>query len=142
MNVYKQILIDIARAIVDDPDSAYGAVAETATNDGMSRDQRLQPTLGVGEELPSRIGRLSVGLDICSLEDLPRMPLDKFKVVVLPGAWTIDAHKAEILRNHVLKDGRTVIWTYAPGVSDGKTLDVARVEEWCGFKFKTTDVGV
>ena len=127
--------------VVDDPDSAYGAVDKTAARKSPD-DGRLQPTLGVGEELPARIGRLSVGLDICSFEDLPHVDMERVKVVVLPGVWTIDAHKAEILRRHVLGKGRTVIWTYAPGVSDGKTLDAARVAEWTGFGFGTPDVGV
>lgn len=36
---------------------------------------------------------------------------------------------------YIRRDGRTVIWGYAPGLSDGKSLDVNRVEHWAGVPF-------
>ena len=38
--------------------------------------------------------------------------------------------------------GRTVLWCYAPGVTDGKTLDAVRVETWAGVEFKTPGISV
>ncbi len=33
-----------------------------------------------------------------------------------------------------------MLWCYAPGVTDGKTLDAGRVKEWAGVPFKTPGI--
>jgi len=40
----------------------------------------------------------------------------------------------------VLKDGRSAVFVYAPGISDGKTLDPARIQALTGTPFKTPGV--
>ena len=62
------------------------------------------------------------------------------KPIVLSDVWTISPEKAKVLRDFVLKDGRTAIWAYAPGVSDGKSVDAKRIRDWAGVDFKTPGV--
>ena len=38
------------------------------------------------------------------------------------------------------RDGRTVVWYFAPGISDGKTLDAGRVEKLTGCTFGGEEV--
>lgn len=38
--------------------------------------------------------------------------------------------------------GRTLVFAYAPGLSDGKTLDIRRVRDWAGVAFGTPGVSV
>ena len=45
-----------------------------------------------------------------------------------------------MLDRHVLKDGRSAVFVYAPGISDGKTLDPARIQALTGTPFKTPGV--
>ena len=35
-----------------------------------------------------------------------------------------------------------MLWCYAPGVTDGQTLDAARVKTWAGVEFKTPGISV
>jgi hypothetical protein len=46
----------------------------------------------------------------------------------------------DVLRKHVLNNNRTALFLYAPGLSDGKSLDPARVTALTGTAFKTPGV--
>ena len=86
------------------------------------------------------MNRIGAVYDTCSFDDLPHIDLSRFRLVCLPGVWTITPEKARVLRETVCRDGRTVLWTYAPGVSDGASLDAGRVAAWAGVPFKTPDI--
>ena len=43
----------------------------------------------------------------------------------------------EVLQKYVLNKNRTALFLYAPGISDGKSLDPARVKALTGTAFKT-----
>jgi len=45
-----------------------------------------------------------------------------------------------VLRKHVLHGNRTALFLYAPGISDGKSLDPARVKALTGTAFKTPGI--
>ena len=121
--------------IVADPDSAYAmADPEAKCPDG------FVPAKGCGEQLVLLAGRLGATCDACSFDDLPHLDLSRVRLVCLPATWVITPEKERILRETVCRDGRTVLWTYAPGVSDGKSLDPARVAAWTGTAFKTPEI--
>ena len=133
--------------IVADPDSAYGRIdprmaanEELGAKKGAHCPEGFVPAYGCGEEFRNRINHIGIGYDVVSFNDLPHIDLKPFKAVVLSDVWTISPEKAKILRDYVLKDGRTAIWAYAPGVSDGKTVDAKRIREWAGVDFKTPGV--
>ena len=129
--------------IVADPDSAYGRIDPRGAANGQKGaacPEGFVPAYGCGEEFRNRINHIGVGYDIVSFDDLAKMDLSPFRAIVLSDVWTISPEKAKVLRDHVLKDGRTAIWAYAPGVSDGKTLDAGRVHTWAGVDFKTPGV--
>ncbi len=133
--------------IVADPDSAYGRIdPRMAANDELGRNKGAHcpegfvPAYGCGEEFRNRINHIGVGYDVVSFNDLPHIDLKPFKAIILSDVWTISPEKAKVLREHVLKDGRTAIWAYAPGVSDGKSVDAKRIRTWAGVDFKTPGV--
>ncbi len=86
------------------------------------------------------LNRLGAPFEVYSFNDLPRADLTQVKLLVFPGLFEITPEKAEVLRTRVLKDGRTAVFVYAPGLSDGKTLDPARVKALTGTAFKTPGV--
>lgn len=118
--------------VVADPDSAYSMAEPRAKcPDG------FVPSLGGGETLRNAVNRTGVVYDTCSFNDLAKIDLSRIKVVVLGASWVLTPEKAKILRDFVCRDGRTVVWNYAPGVSDGRTVDANRVKVWAGVPFKT-----
>ena len=56
-------------------------------------------------------------------------------MILLPQTFLIDGARAKFLREKVCAGGRTVLFSYAPGIIDGNTLDPARVEAWAGVPF-------
>jgi hypothetical protein len=86
------------------------------------------------------LNRLGAPFEVFSFNDLPRADLAQYKLFVFPGLFEVTPEKAEILKNCVLTGNRTAFFVYAPGVSDGKGLDAARVKELTGTAFKTPGV--
>ena len=126
--------------VVFDPDSAYGVVDPFFGEGNGQCPDGFSPAQGCGEALRNVVNRIGAVYDTCSFDDLPHIDLSRFRLVCLPGVWTITPEKARVLRDCVCRDGRTVLWTYAPGVSDGSSLDAARVETWAGVPFKTSGI--
>lgn len=88
----------------------------------------------------NKLNRLGAPFEIFSFNDLVRADLSAYKMLVFPGLFEITPAKAAVLRDHVCRDGRTVVFAYAPGISDGTSLDPARVGEWTGTTFGTPGV--
>jgi hypothetical protein len=79
---------------------------------------------------------------VYSFSDLPFLDLDRYKLVCLNSTLLITPEREKFLREKVCANGRTVLWCYAPGVTDGKTLDAKRVKAWAGVPFKAQGVSV
>ena len=75
--------------------------------------------------------------------DLPRLPdPDRFKLWLLPGIFEITPEKRELLDRYVRQPGNTAVYMYAPGISDGRSLDPQRVQELTGTAFGTPGITV
>ena len=78
-----------------------------------------------------------------SFNDIPNIPdQERFKLWLLPGVFEITPGKQAVLDRHVRRAGRTALYLYAPGISDGKSLDPARVRRLTGFEFGAPGVNV
>lgn len=93
-----------------------------------------------GHHLRNNLGRIAAPHDVYSFDDLPVLDMDRYKLVCLNSTLLITPDRAKFLREKVCANGRTVLWCYAPGVTDGKTLDAARVKTWAGVEFKTPGI--
>lgn len=78
-----------------------------------------------------------------SFDDIPKIPnIKRFKLWLLPGIFEITPEKQELLDLYVRCCGQTVIYLYAPGISDGQSLDPSRVKQLTGFEFGSPGVNV
>ena len=78
-----------------------------------------------------------------SFNDIPNIPnRERFKLWLLPGIFEITPEKQEVLDRFVRCRGQTALYMYAPGISDGKSLDPARIKRLSGFDFGTPGVSV
>ena len=93
-----------------------------------------------GQNFRNNLGHVGVPFDVYSFNDLARIDLGRYKAVFLPAALLIDEVREGVLREKVCRDGRTVAWMYAPGLTDGKTLDETRVKRFAGVAFGTPGV--
>ena len=83
------------------------------------------------------LNRLGAPFEVFSFNDLSRADLSQYRLFVFPGLFEVTPEKMNVLKNHVLKNNRTAMFLYAPGICDGKTLDPARVKALTGAAFKT-----
>jgi len=88
------------------------------------------------------LGRIAAPHDVYSFDDLSVLDMSRYKLVCLNSTLLITPERAALLREKVCGGGRTVLWCYAPGVTDGVSLDSGRVEKWAGVPFKTPGVSV
>ena len=113
---------------VADPESAYGVNEKSAELEHFP--------WGLRDEL----SRTGFAVDFYSFDDLPKLDMSRYRVVFFPGTFLVTPDRERLLHEKVCRDGRTVVWYYAPGISDGKTIDVGRVRKWTGADFGCSDV--
>jgi hypothetical protein len=81
--------------------------------------------------------RLGAPYDLWLLDDLiESVELDRYKVVVFPAQLALTAGQRRAIREKFEKNGRTLVWMYAPGVfrSKGAHLDISDGNtDICGF---------
>lgn len=106
-------------------------------------DQHSQRQKAFQPEVRKKLNRLGAPFESWCFRDIPEIPnLEKLKFFIFPCQWEITEEKAELLERHVLKNGRTVLWLYAPGLSDGKSLDPGRISRWAGVPPETEGLAV
>ena len=115
-------------------------LADTESMNGMNDETPFPWSLC--EPFRNALGKMGMPIDCYSLSDVPILDLSQYKVIALPATMTITKEKESLLKEYICKDDRTVIWCYAPGLSDGKSLDINRVKKWAGVQFGSPGVSV
>lgn len=116
----------VAQALlVADPESMY------MVNENSPRQQAF------GQHLRNHLSRIGAPHDVYSFDDLAVLDLNRYRMICLNSTLLITPEREKLLREKICRDGRMVLWTYAPGISDGRSLDVKRVRKWAGVPFAT-----
>ena len=114
--------------LISDPDSIYYL------------NERDPKERAFGGYFRNALSKTGIPFDVCTLSDLKTRDISNAKVVVYPAAINITPEKRKLIERTILRDGRTVVWCYAPGISDGKRLDVRRVKEYAGVPYATPGI--
>lgn len=88
----------------------------------------------------NKLNRIGAPFEIFSFNDLTKVNLDQYKLLIFPGLFQVTPEKMEILRKYVFKNDRTVFFVYAPGICNAKNLDLARVKALTGTAFNSPGV--
>lgn len=139
---YKRIgdeLGDVSRepeaeiAVIVDPESTL------YINDAASGLQHL-PAKELFTPLLSLCNRLGTPYKVYSLRDIPHLAdFGKIRFAILPGLFEVTPEKEELLRKFVLKDSRTVLWTYGAALNDGIRKTPENMRELTGIPFGTAE---
>ena len=101
---------------------------------------RAPNTAGAHFMLNTRLDwhRLGAPYDLWLFDDLLASPeLSRYRLVVLPAQVALTSAQREAVRTRLCRDGRTVVWMFAPGVmrSEGTELDFSPAfADVCGFR--------
>ena len=73
-------------------------------------------------ETRNKLSRLGAPYDVYTFSDIPLIKdFERYKLVIFTSLFEITSEKQKILKEYVLKDGRSILWLYAPGiVAEGK----------------------
>lgn len=116
--------------LVADPDSIY------YTNERNPEERAF------GQRMRNALSKTGTPYDTCSFDDLDSIDLSPYRMVILNSTLLITSEREKLLEEKVFTHGRTVVWTYAPGLIDGKILDPDRVERFAGVPYGTPGVNV
>ena len=106
-------------------------------------DQRSQRQRDFQSNIRVQLNRLGAAYDHYLLEDLPEIEnWERYKLIILSNQIEITPKKAELLKKYVYSGGKTVLALYAPGLSDGKTLDIGRVVSWAGVPYASPGLNI
>jgi len=111
--------------LIADPQSAYYV------------NEKMPHASAMARQFRDKLNRAGAPFDVYSFNDIPVIDLSRYKAVFFPATLLITPERAEILKKYILNNNRTVVWVYAPGICDGKTLDPARVKRWTGSEYRT-----
>lgn len=96
-------------------------------------DQRSPRQRDFQPDIRKKLNRLGAPFETWCLRDVPSIPnLHEIKFFIFATPWEITPEKAELLNRYVLNHDRTVLWFYAPGISDGESFDESRIRRWTG----------
>ncbi len=98
--------------------------------------------IALAEGIQNKLNRIGTAYDVYSFNDIPQLDMNRYKAVVLAGTFLITPEREAILKKYVCNGNRAIFWGFAPGICDGKTLDVRRVEKWTGVPRDTSGVSV
>ena len=86
--------------------------------------------------LHDALGHSGAAYDCIYLSDLDKAEMARYRCVIFPNAVCLSPEqRKEILR---LTEGKHVIWLYAPGYSDGRTLSPDQIRELTGLSVEKT----
>lgn len=86
--------------------------------------------------------RSGVVFDTVHLADLSRIDLTPYKTIVFGFTPYLSDDTIKFIRNAVMTPGRTIVWVYAPGYTDGTRLSVNRISAVVGIHIDYSTVNL
>ena len=109
-------------AVLADADSMYYVDGHSRLADSLLR------------ELQFSMFQAGVPWRCYSLADLPKLDMAACKVAILPNLFVVTPEKRKLLEEKLLRDGRTIVLSFAPGIITDGRYDPANIELLTGVK--------
>ena len=85
------------------------------------------------DEVASALYRSGVCFHMVGLSDIERVDWSRYRAVVFANTWVLTPRQVEFITTTVARDGRHLVWVYAPGYSDGERLCADRIADVTGM---------
>lgn len=86
------------------------------------------------EGLTMQMNRLGAPVDRLLLEDAINGP--DYKLYIMSGCFALSEDQRERVRNKLLRDGKTVVWLYAPGYIRGREMAPEHISDLIGIQVR------
>jgi hypothetical protein len=84
--------------------------------------------------------RSGVVFDPIHLSDLDKVDLSQYSTVLFGNVFYLSKEQRAFIKEHVARDGRDLVWYYAPGYTDGDELNVDFVRDVTGITITPTSI--
>ena len=108
---------------VVDPESAYHF------------NEKAPVLNGYPWRIRDELAKTGFAYDTCSFSDLAEIDLSRYRAVFLTDQVVVTPERRRFFEERLCRDGRTLVWFFAPGLCDGKSLDERRVRDLTGVPF-------
>jgi len=81
-----------------------------------------------------------VALDHLYLFDLQKVDMNAYKAIIFMNAWQLSPQQRRFIRDSVAQNGRTLIWNYGAGYSDGAHIGQELVTQLTGIPLRTEKI--
>ncbi len=111
--------------VVHDTESFYNIASNKSQNSIVHRSNNWVP-----------VGIFKSGAvhDVIHLDDLSNVDLSAYKVIVFVNTYVLSVAERKFINEKVAQSGRHLVWIYAPGYSDGKSLQKSFIEDVTGLQ--------
>ncbi|MBI5916799.1 MAG: hypothetical protein HY842_15600 [Bacteroidetes bacterium] len=99
-----------------------------------TRQDSCPITSQVVDWLPLALHYSGVAFDAVHLDDLGQLDFSPYKAVIFANTWLLGEADRKAIRERAARDDRHLFWIYAPGFTDGETLNPAAVSEITGLQ--------
>lgn len=79
-------------------------------------------------------------VDSVFLPDLPKVDWKRYRLVIFVETPLMSDEQARFIRQTVMRDDRHLIFTYAAGYTDGRTVSLQRMNELIGIRLKEVNI--
>lgn len=86
------------------------------------------------EEMTDTLLGTGAAIDRVFLMDLPQVDLSRYKLVIFGNIFKLDSSERAYIKEHVLRDGRCVVFMSGAGYTDGQKNDVAMISDLVGMQ--------
>ena len=115
-------------AMIVDPDSTYY----------LNQDHKDVPEINLG--IRNKLNLVGAPFEVYSFNDIPKIKnFAQYKLVIFTSLFHLTPEKKAILRKHVLKNGRTVLWLGPAGIIDDETYDPENCRKLTGHAVDDAD---
>ena len=83
-----------------------------------------------------------VVFDPVHIRDLDQIDLSLYRTVVFGNCYLLGEQQVAFIKNRVAREGRTLVWFYAPGYTDGVRLDAGRISQLTGIRVEQADTSL
>lgn len=103
------------------------------------KNQRQPLCEDVPDQMVEEALRSGTAGDHVYLFDLQKVDLSRYKAIVFVNAYKMSAADRKFIQEKVAQNGRTLIWNYLPGYTDGWENSLDFVTELTGMKLRKID---
>lgn len=132
-------LLDLSKAHLEQP---YESPADVLVVYDMESFNYVRParadrlTSRITEAMTDSLLGTGAAVDRIFLMDLPRVAMARYKLVIFGNSFMLNEAQRDYIRNHVINDGRTVIFMSGAGYTDGKRNDAGLISNLTGMQIE------